>query len=148
MGGRKPRPVDADRVAPPTPPTLDEARDAAKAYVDFAIDVYRRKYITEIAGQQTVYNQKQAELSAFRLDTDDPVDSTKYDYMAAEAADAGVALDVVADVYEQMATATKTASIPSETLRTGTKRRINAAVDVGAVADLVAAFDAALAVTP
>lgn len=82
--------IDGEWVENPLRATehLVEMKANWQRYVDRKIDGYRKAFITEIAGQQTIYSLKQAELAAFRADTDDPIDPTKYGYMAAEAADA------------------------------------------------------------
>lgn len=132
--------------ADPIPTTLENMQSIGLTTVDTAIGQIRLAYITEIPGQQMVYQSKEAEALAYEQDLDDPKDMIKYPYIASEATALGVSTDTVATTYLDLSAQWRTVGVQLEALRIATKTSITAAESVEEVESTMANFAAAIEV--
>lgn len=121
---------------PPSERTLEQARAAGIAWVNTLSGVVRRKFITDIPGQEAIYLMKLDEAQAW---TADPApDMQKYPLIAAEIGITGQDAYQVAQVYMNLSGIYVEAASQLETARLG-------AIAVIETATTVAEIDAATA---
>lgn len=123
--------------------SLEGARVRAIARVNAAAGQVRRRYITEIPGQEMIYLQKEAEAVAFLANP--APDPARYPFIAAEVGATAPSAHEVAQVYVNLAALLRTAGATLEQLRLGAIVAIETTDTAAGIEAAVASFDAALA---
>lgn len=123
--------------------SLEGARVQAIARVNTAAGLVRRRYITEIPGQEMVYLQKEAEAVAFLADP--APDPARYPFITAEVGATAPSAHEVAQVYVNLAAILRSAGAALEQLRLGAIVAIETTDTAAGIEAAVASFDAALA---
>lgn len=137
--------VAAGDVADHAPPVVDlaEVQAAAMWRVNSAIGDVRAQFITQITGQEIVYQHKEAEAEAYL--SDPSPDISNYPFIAAEVGLTGDTAADVAETYARMAGDWRTIGSALERIRIGALNAIEAAPDTEAVESAEAVFSESLA---
>lgn len=127
--------------------TLAEAKSKAVAQIAQTVGAIRRAYITDISGQQMIYQAKEAEAKDFAAQATAPTDLTPYPFIAAEVGtSSGATAADVAQTYLQMASAWRAIGAQIEGLRIAANGGISGASTVADVDQAVSDFEASIAV--
>ena len=121
---------------------LDESKAAAAASVNTAIGLVRRKFVTDIPGQDMLYLRKEAE--AIRWLSDPAPDLASFPLISAEIGITGEDGDQIAQVWVNMADLWSGVAAQLETLRLGHIAQIEVAADQAQVDAALTAFGAAV----
>ena len=112
---------------------LAQAKDVGVARVNEAIGNTRRKYITDIPGQGTIYTEKQAEARAYLTAVPLPASLVDYPLLAAEIGVTAPTAWQLAQVWANKAVLFKYVAAITEKLRMEASFAIDAAADEAAV---------------
>lgn len=131
----------------PTPasaPDLVALRASAIARVNAAVGDVRKRFITQIPGQEMLYLRKEAEARAWLVDQEP--DLARYPLIAAEIGITGENADQIAQIWVNMAAIWVDLAAPLETARLGAIAQIEAAdspeaIEIG-MAGLIATLEA------
>lgn len=118
----------------PSPEELDAREARLHAQIDREAGVFRKRFITDVPGQQQTYAEKEREARAWTADAD-PAD---FPFLAAEAAARDVSIADVAALVIATADAWRLLGAAIEGARMGSKAAVTAAKtagDWGAMAD-------------
>lgn len=138
--------ASAPTFIPPDPAgVLADYKVAAEIRVDQTIGTLRLQYITDIPGQEMIYQAKELEALAFKAIDPVPTDLTMYPYIAGEAAALSATATEVADQYIALSVQWRAVGAQLEALRIGYKATVQDAATVADVDAAIVAFDAAIA---
>lgn len=138
--------AEAPLYTPPDPAdVLAAAKTAAEVQVDQEVGNLRLEYITDIPGQEMIYQAKEAEALAFKAIDPVPTDLTMYPYISGEAAALNVSATEVADQYIALSIQWRAVGAQLEALRIGYKAAIQVSTTTAQVDVALTAFEAAVA---
>ncbi len=122
--------------------SIEGTRASAIATINAAAAHVRRLYITELPGQELIYQEKRAEAVAYLADADP--DLADYPFIAAEIGATAPTAHEVAQVYVNMAALLRAAGAALEHVRLGAIAGVEAAETEAEIAGTLTAFDQAI----
>lgn len=123
---------------------LTSERLAAIAVVNDAAKVVRRRFVTDLPGQEMMYLRKEARARAFLAEPVTPADLTAYPLIAAEIGITAQTAAEVAQVYINLAFLWETVGAALETVRLGAISAIETAADTTAIDQTLTSFFTAM----
>ncbi|MFB2531040.1 hypothetical protein ACEYYA_02620 [Paracoccus sp. p3-h83] len=118
------------------------AKQQAIAQINEASAAVRRRYVTDIPGQEALYLMKEAEARGYLGTTGAQI--TDYPLIGAEVGITGTTPDQVAQIYLNLANVYRAAAAQLETARLGSIAQIELATTEDAASAVVVAFQALL----
>lgn len=112
---------------------ISPERKAAISEINMSMSTIREQYVTNITGQEMLYQVKEEEARAYLVSDPEPTDLTDYPLIAAEVGITAPTAYEVAQVYLNMAIQWKTLAAQLETLRLGTIKSIEEALDTASI---------------
>lgn len=116
-------------------------REQGVAQINAATDVARRRFITDIAGQDMIYLEKEREAVSYVALASEPADHAQYPFIGAEVLATGFTAYQVAQITLYKASLWRVVGAQIETLRIAALAEV--AVSVGDISEIVADYVAA-----